>query len=168
MSGVHLHLLINHAPILGSIFAAALLAGSFLWAPDVLRRAAMVTLLVVAVTGLIADQTGIPAEQAAKGLPGVLRRVIHEHEEMGEKAFLFAGILGLVAAAALFRWRRSPFPRGAAVVLFGATLFVSGAMAYTGLLGGRIRHTELREGATRADAVLIEPPRAPREGAPPP
>jgi hypothetical protein len=32
-------------------------------------------------------------------------------------------------------------------------------MAYTGLLGGRVRHTEVRPGATPADAAAIEPPR---------
>jgi len=31
-------------------------------------------------------------------------------------------------------------------------------MLYTGLLGGQIRHTEVRPGATKADAMTIEPP----------
>jgi hypothetical protein len=37
-------------------------------------------------------------------------------------------------------------------------------MGYVGLLGGRIRHTEVRPGATATDAIVVEslPPRPPR------
>jgi hypothetical protein len=40
-----------------------------------------------------------------------------------------------------------------------ATAFVGGAFAYTALLGGEVRHTEVRPGATKADALAIEPQR---------
>jgi hypothetical protein len=45
---------------------------------------------------------------------------------------------------------------------FSAIVF--GMMAYTALLGGRVRHTEVRPGATPADAAIVEP----RPNAPPP
>lgn len=45
ISGVHLHLLVNHAPVFGALFALALLAASFIWAPEVLRRTALVVLV---------------------------------------------------------------------------------------------------------------------------
>ena len=47
-TGLHLHLLVNHAPILGAFFALGLLVASFRWAPDVLRRAAAVQVTRVA------------------------------------------------------------------------------------------------------------------------
>ena len=82
MSGVHLHLLVNHLPILGALFALALLAASFVWAPDVLRRTALVVLVGVGLAGAAANFTGEPAEDAIRGFPGVRRAVIHDHEEM--------------------------------------------------------------------------------------
>ena len=160
-SGAHLHLLVNHAPVLGTLFALALLAASFLFAPDVLRRAALVTLVGCGVAAAAANYTGEPAEDAIRGFPGVRREVIHEHEEMGEKAFIISVALGVLSLVALVRWRRIPVPRGASVGLLAATAFAGGAMLYTSLLGGRIRHTEVRPGATPADAVTIEPRRAP-------
>jgi hypothetical protein len=160
MTGLHLHLLVNHVPILGSVFALCLLLASFLWAPDVLRRAGMVTLVVVGVAGATAKFTGEPAERGVSGLPGVTRSAIHEHEEMADNSFIAAGLLGLVALGALIRWRRSPVPRGAALGITAGTALVAGMMAYTGLLGGRIRHTEVRPGATADDALRIEPRRA--------
>ena len=73
ISGVHLHLLVNHAPLFGALFALALLAASFIWAPDVLRRTALVVLVGTAVASFVADQTGEPAEDAIRGFPGVKR-----------------------------------------------------------------------------------------------
>jgi len=163
-SGVHLHLLVNHVPIIGAAFALALLAASFFFAPDVLRRTAFVVLVVTALAGLASDLTGEPAEDAIQGFPGVSRDVIHAHEDMAEKAYLIGGVVGVLALGALVRWRRTPVPSSATLVMVIGTAFLSGAMVYTGLLGGRVRHTEVRPGAVPTDATTIEPPRAPRPG----
>lgn len=156
-SGAHLHLLVNHAPIFGSLFALALLVASYFTSADVLRRTAFVVLIATAVAGAAADLSGDAAEDAIRGFPGVKREVIHEHEEMADKAYILADILGVLALAALLRWRRRPVPTGATVAAVLATAFVGGAMIYTGLLGGQIRHTEVRPGATTTDAITIEP-----------
>ena len=84
---------------------------------------------------------------------------------MGEKAYILGDILGVLALGALVRWRRRPIPASATLVAVLVTAFVSGAFVYTGLIGGRIRHTEVRPGATAADALIVEPPRQRR---PPP
>jgi hypothetical protein len=165
-SGAHLHLLVNHAPIFGSLFALALLVASYFTSADVFRRTAFVVLIATAIAGATADLSGDAAEEAIKGFPGVRREVIHAHEDMADKAYILADILGVLALGALVRWRRQPIPPSAALVAVLATAFVSGAFIYTGLLGGQIRHTEVRPGATAADAIAIEPPRQ-RPPAPP-
>jgi len=164
MSGVHLHLLVNHAPLFGAFFALALLVASFIWAPDVLRRTAMIVLVFTALSAVASDLTGDPAEDAIRGFPGVRREVIHEHEEFGEKSYIAASIVGVLALVALVRWRRAPLPRSAALGALAAAAVVSGMMAWTALLGGRVRHTEVRPGATSADAMAVEPrrPRGPQ------
>ena len=158
-SGAHLHLLVNHAPIFGSLFALALLVASYFFAADVLRRTALVVLIGTALAAATADLSGDPAEDAIRGFPGVRRAVIHEHEEMGDNAYIAAGIMGVLALGALVRWRRIPIPGGATLVALIGTVVVSGLMVYTGLLGGRVRHTEVRPGSVPADAMTIEPPR---------
>jgi hypothetical protein len=162
MTGAHLHLLVNHAPILGALFALALLCASYVWAPEVLRRTALVVLVGVGVAAAAANFSGEPAEDAIEDYPGVQRAVIHEHEEFAEKAFIAAALLGVLALGGLVRWRSSPLPsRVAGGATLGAAV-VGGMMAYTGLLGGEVRHTEVRTGATAADAIVVEPPRAER------
>src|SRR4051812_35591327 len=96
-SGVHIHLLVNHAPIFGSVFAFCLLVASYFGAPDVFRRTAFVVLIISAIAGIIADKTGEPAEDAIRGYPGVKRDVIHAHEDMAKKAWILAAALGVVS-----------------------------------------------------------------------
>jgi len=158
-TGAHLHLLVNHSPIFGSLFALVLLIASYFTSADTFRRTAFVVLIATAIGGAAADLSGDAAEEAIKGFPGVRRDVIHAHEEMADKAYILANILGVLALGALVRWRRRPIPASAALVAVLATWFVGGAFIYTGLLGGQIRHTEVRPGATAADAIAIEPPR---------
>lgn len=156
-SGAHVHLLVNHAPIFGSLFALALLVASYFTSADVFRRTAFVVLIATALAGAVADLSGDAAKDAIRGFPGVKRAVIHAHEEMADKAYILGDILGVLALAALVKWRRRPVPGGVSAAAILATAFVGGAMLYTGLLGGRIRHTEVRPGATEADAITIEP-----------
>jgi hypothetical protein len=165
LSGAHLHLLVNHAPIFGSLFAFLLLVASYFTSADVLRRTAFVVLIATAIAGAATDLSGDAAEDAVRGLPGVRRVDIRAHKQMGDKAYYLGDVLGLLALGALVRWRRRPIPAIATHAAVLATAFVGGAFMYTGLLGGRIRHTEVRPGATAADALIIEPPRQRR---PPP
>lgn len=160
-SGAHLHLLVNHLPVIGTWFAFALLLASYLFAPEVLRRTALVVLVGAGIAGAAANYTGEGAEDAIRGFPGVKRDVIHQHEEMGERAFIISTVLGVLCIGALARWRRTPLPGGVVAALVLATAFAGGGMLYTALLGGRVRHTEVRPGATAADATVIEPRRAP-------
>jgi len=167
LSGAHLHLLVNHAPLFGAIFALVLLLASFIWAPDVLRRTALAVLIFTALAAVVADLSGDPAEDAIRGFPGVQRAVIHEHEEFADKAYIAASVVGVLALIFLVRARRTPPSRGATYTALAGAAVVSGMMAWTALLGGRVRHTEVRPGATEADALKIEPRRAP-PGAPRP
>jgi uncharacterized membrane protein len=167
-SGAHLHLLVNHAPVFGTLFALALLIASYFTAADTFRRTAFVVLVCSAIAGAVANLSGDAAEDAIRGFPGVRRQVIHAHEQMGDKAYYLGLALGILALIALLRWRRRPVPASATLVAVLATLFVSGAFAYTALLGGQIRHTEVRPGATATDATVIEPrPTRPPGQAPP-
>jgi hypothetical protein len=161
MTGAHLHLLVNHAPLFGALFALALLVASFFWAPEVLRRTALVVLVFTALASVVSDLSGDPAEHAIEGYPGVRREVIHAHEDFADKSYIASAIVGVLSLAALVRWRRAPLPKAVANGALAGAVIVSGMMAWTALLGGRVRHTEVRPGATDSDATTIEPRRPP-------
>lgn len=163
MDGTHLHLLINHLPVIGSALAAMLLVVAV--ALPALRRGLLVggVMIVVAsgVGAAIALNTGETAEEAVEGLPGVTEALIHEHEERAELATVLAGITAVAGLGVFFlAGRRADPPAWAPAALGAAALVTFGAMAWTGYAGGQIRHTEIRgEGA-----LVSAPAEGPRRG----
>ena len=145
MSPVHLHLVLNHLPIFGSIFL--LVAALWAWfrhSRELLRFVfACTALLGLASWGVFL--TGEPAEEQLENLPWVQERLINEHEESAEAgmiAALVAGALGVVALVASRSGRPvRPVLTGGVVLglAVSSTLF-----ALAGLNGGVIRHDELR------------------------
>ena len=147
MDPAHLHLIVNHVPILGTLFALVLGAyGAARRQPDVVR-AALLALVVVGVASVVATRSGEGAEEVVEDLPGVSERVIHEHEEAAEVANYAAIALSILALGVLV-WRRRQPDVGLAptAVLLVGTALVFGLMARAGNLGGQIRHTEIRDG----------------------
>lgn len=155
MNAAHLHLLVNHLPILGSFLAAPLLVLALLrrHEPGTLYGAVFVV-LAAAIGAIAADKTGEEAEESVEELPGVTEHLIHEHEEAAEVAIVLAvltGALGIGAAALTARAGKvHPLATG---ILLSATLGSGAAMANVGWAGGQIRHTEIREDGGAAAPV---------------
>ena len=61
MSGAHLHLILNHTPVVGSVFALLLLACAFFWQSDPLKRAGLAAAVIVALLTIPTYLTGEPA-----------------------------------------------------------------------------------------------------------
>lgn len=147
-SMAHLHLMGNHLPVFGSVIAILVLLWGLL-----ARRRDIVTvgLALTVLTGVgafVARQTGHEAEEQVEESAWANRRLIHEHEEAADAAFIVAAITGAVALVALFL-RRGGGP-GVSwlpwLVLLGL-LLTAAALAKTALYGGYIRHAEVRPAA---------------------
>lgn len=153
MSAAHLHLAINHIPVLGTLFAAAILAYGLWRAQDAVVRVALGLLVASGVGGVGAYFSGEEAEDLVEGLPGVTHAAIEAHEEVALIAVVLSAVLGGLALVVLV-WRRSDdVPRMASAGLLVAALAVFGVMAYTANTGGHIRHTELRDATTQTETT---------------
>lgn len=145
MNGAQAHLLINHMPVLGTAFAAALLAVGVVGRSDELRKAGLWTFVLAALGGLAAFLTGEGAEHVVEGLPGVTEGVIHAHEEAAEKAFYALLALGVFALGGLLAaFRTGTLSRRACAIVLALAVPVLGLLGWTAHLGGLVRHTELR------------------------
>jgi uncharacterized membrane protein len=151
MNLAHAHLLLNHVPVLGTIFACVLLAWGICAHSRDLTRAALVMIVFSALVSIPTFLTGEPAEDVIEHLPGVLKSRVGAHEEAAEFGFYLLLPVGALALAALVvpGFSESARKKITAAVLVG-TLLVSVIMARTAYLGGMIRHTEIRAGAAVA------------------
>jgi uncharacterized membrane protein len=149
MNWAHLHLMLNHLPVLGTVFGLALLAWALLRRNETMQRAALGTFILAALTAIPVYLTGEPSEEMVEHLAGTAEQAIEAHEEAAVVALIAVEALGAMALAALLLFRKRVMPRpmvGAALVF---ALVTAGWMAQTANLGGRIRHAELRATATQ-------------------
>ena len=147
MSGAHIHLLLNHIPVIG-IFIGFLVFALGVWRRnDSWTRLALGLFAAVALVAVATMLTGESAEEAVENLPGVSESLIEPHEDAAKLAAIGAYVLGAISLAALLWVRRRPLPRVLTVSVLPVALLVTGLMAYTANLGGQIRHTEIRAGA---------------------
>lgn len=149
MTILHLHLLLNHVPVVGALFLIVLFAAGALRRDATLVRTALWTCAVLGVVALATFFTGEPAEDAVEGLAGVSEAVIERHEEVALIATILLGAGATLSLAALaFLRRRAALPRWVAMAGLAGSLVIAVAMGVTANLGGKIRHSELGGAAT--------------------
>ena len=151
MSTVQLHLLLNHIPVIGTVIGLCLLAYAALRKDEGLARASLGMFAVLALLAGAVFLTGEPAEEAVEGLAGVSEAMVERHEEAALLSTIALGVLGALSLGVLLSFRRRALPRIVPVILFAAGLLPAGAMAGTANLGGQIRHSEIRPGASAGE-----------------
>jgi uncharacterized membrane protein len=154
MNQAHLHLLVNHVPIVGSLFALGLLGAGVVGKNDVLTRAGLVAVLLAGLLCFPAQLSGVGAAQVVHHLPGVSSTLIQTHAQAAEWGFW---ALESAAALALFGLlllkNASPRAQLMALLALAATAVSFGLLARAGNLGGQIRHPEIREGFSAPRAL---------------
>lgn len=151
MNLLHMHLVLNHVPVIGIPLAGAILTWGLLRKERVLERAGLGLLVILAVMAVPVFMSGEPAEEGVENLPGVTEASIDRHQDLATAAISFTEILGVVALAGLVVSRKQkPLPRGFAWVTLGATAIAIGALTLTAYYGGQIRHTEIQAAAPGA------------------
>ncbi len=155
MNATHLHLLLNHVPVLGTVFGLGLLSYGMWRKSSELQKAALGAFVIASLVGVPAYLTGEPAEEGVESLPGVSKVIIEQHESAAAFAFTGIVVLGVIALLVLFLSRRGKMVSTSfAMLMLVGSIAVSGLMAWTANLGGQIRHTEIRPNAAPIKAAL--------------
>ena len=144
MNQAHLHLLITHLPIFGSILGALVLIHA-LWTRTNATKIAAYNVLILSSLGAgISYLTGEAAEETVEHLPTVLEATIKTHEEFALYALISLIALGLAACFGLWTiLSKTSIIRNTAFVILAVATISFGLVARTGYLGGQIRHTEV-------------------------
>lgn len=151
MDSTHLHLLLNHFPIIGTILGTGVMAYGYFTKSEATKKAALLTWALMALITIPVFLTGEPAEESVENLPGVSEAIIHEHEEAADLALWVMEALGALSLVALvIPSGKEKTARTLVGVAFALSLVSFGLMARTGYLGGQIRHSEIRSGVAAA------------------
>jgi uncharacterized membrane protein len=144
MNQTHIHLLITHLPIFGSMLGGIVLAFGLWKKSDDTKIAAYLIFIISAMGAGTAYLTGEAAEHTVRDIQGVLKETIETHEESAMYALISLIILGLVSLIGWFLTStKSSLTRTIAFVILFISIISFGLVARTGYLGGQIRHTEL-------------------------
>lgn len=152
MNSAHLHLMLNHFPVVGLVFALALLGWGALRKNPSLAKGGFAALVVVAILAVPAFLTGEPAEKIAESLPGVSRPIIEQHEDVAKAAFIVTLVAGVAALVGIWLTRGKAVASWYASLVLLVGLVAAGLMAWAANLGGKVRHTEIRGSAQVASA----------------
>lgn len=144
MDAAHIHLLLNHVPVIGALFGLLVLAYGLARSSDDVVRTGLWFLVVVGLTSGIVYLTGEPAEELVEGLPGFSHAILERHEAVALWTTVGGAVLGLAALVGLVRYRDRGPPRRYATIMLLLTLGLSGMMGWTANLGGQVMHQEIR------------------------
>lgn len=139
----HLHVLINHIPIIGLPVVAGFLLWGLARREDAVIRAALIGAVLVAIGTFVVNLTGDPAIDDIRHADWFQRQVVHAHEDAGDKTNILAIVAGVAAIATLVMARGGkPFSRIAGSVTLFLIVFAAMAAGWAGWEGGKIRHSE--------------------------
>lgn len=146
VNGAHLHLLVNHLPVLGVPFGTGLLIAAFARRNHTLQLAGLVVLVLSGVAAETADLTGDPAKHVLRQTMGAdyPRAQVEAHEDAADYGLASAGILAALSLVAIWFARRRALPQWLVAAFIVGGIFSTAVLMRVADLGGQIRHVEIR------------------------
>jgi uncharacterized membrane protein len=150
MNDAHLHMVVNHFPIIGTILGLGILIAGMVLKKITVKNTAYYLFVVAAVFAAFSMGTGEGAEELVEDMPSVGKQIIHEHEEMAENFAVVMYVLGFCSLLGIYFDYKNHVK---AKLVAAVTLIIAIVSVIFGSLvgnsGGEIRHTEIRDNVTQ-------------------
>ena len=154
MNFAHLHLLLNHLPVIGVAFALLVLAWGIYRKNEEVIRTSLLLFVLVALITIPTFLTGDPARDFLQGM-GVPRAAARRHDDAAGVTLTIMEVLGGLALLGLIFFRnRERMPAWFVKVTLALSLVAAASALWTANLGGQIRHPEASFGAPSAPPSL--------------
>lgn len=154
MNDAHLHLVVNHFPIIGTILGLGVVIIGIIFKNKSVINTAYGLFIIAALFAAASMTTGEGAEELVEDMPNIGKRIIHEHEEVAEKLAFILYALGTVSLVGLYlnltSNTKSRIVTYLVIVLAAIGVFFA---QKTGTTGGEIRHTEIRSSTSNSSAL---------------
>ena len=146
MNWVHLHLALNHVPVLGTFFVGLLLGVGLIRNSEELKRCSLIGFVALALVSIPIKFTGDFANEKLVGTSWLEVDRVIVHEQAADQATTGMFLLGLAAVFALWQGRASrPIRKVLLWTVLLLSLITFSMMLRTASLGGEIRHEEIRQ-----------------------
>ena len=146
MDATHLHLVLSHFPIIGTIIGIVILAYGKISKNIEAQKIALATFVLMAISTIPVFLTGEGAEETVEQIAGISEQLIENHEELAEKAIWLMGVLGILSIISFFAIiKKLSFAKTITLITLIVSLGTFGIFAQVGNLGGQIRHSEIRD-----------------------
>lgn len=150
INGAHIHLILNHFPLIGLFFSILIVGIGLYRSNESILRAG---LLIAFIAGFLAIPTflsGEPAEEVIEKMAGFSEHLVEEHEDAALFAVWTMGLTGVLAGLGLFfSLKKGYLPKPLKIAIVAIGLFTMTVVGRTNYLGGQISHPEIRDSKTQ-------------------
>jgi uncharacterized membrane protein len=148
MNDAHLHMVVNHFPIIGTVFGFGILIVGLVLKNKTLQNTSYTLFIVAAIFAAISMGTGEGAEELVEDMPNIGKEIIHEHEELAEKLAVLLYVLGGLSLVGLYlNFKNHSKAKLLSFLILGIATAGLFLVQKVGTSGGEIRHTEIRPNA---------------------
>jgi uncharacterized membrane protein len=143
----HVHIILNHLPTVGFVFALVFYIAALALDNVVMKRSSLVLFVICAVLGVPTFVTGNASMWALTDPPvtGISKAVINAHRDFALYSLFGLAFTGVTAWIQLWRFRHlGRFSNGALYVVLAFAVITLGILGETGHRGGQINHPEIR------------------------
>lgn len=150
MNNAHLHLVVNHLPIIFPLVGLIVLISAFFTKNETVKRTSYLIFVLGAIASVIAMATGEGAEEAVENIAGISENLIKEHEEAAEIFAVISYVLGGISLLGIYAsFKKLSFSKIISILIAFLTLTTLFFAQKAGNIGGQIRHTEIKTGDAR-------------------
>ena len=140
----HLHLMLNHIPIIGTIIVLFFFTFAVIYKRENNIKQSFIFYIAIAIMAEFVFATGDPSAEIIKKIGGINESLIEEHENYAFISLMFFILMGVISMYALYLYKKSKIvpawlKYSAVVISFISVLSV----AYTAKTGGEIMHPEI-------------------------
>lgn len=156
MNEAHLHVALNHFPVVGAIISAVILFAGILRKNSSIRDISFWLFIFIALLSIPVLLTGESAKETIEHLQGINEETIETHERLARITFGLLIATGLASGIHLFLLKiKKHWPELMTLVAVLA-VFVTVFAGITANAGGKIRHSEF-ENSTVNDNEELKP-----------
>ena len=146
MDAVHIHLFLNHFPIIGMMIGTGMLITGHISHNGSVKTTAYIIIILMALSAIPVFFSGEGAEEVMEHRPDIPEYLIERHEDVAKAAMWLILPAGIAALAGLLirLLKRSDF-RVVEQLIAIVALVACTMMVYVGYTGGQIHHSEIRK-----------------------